>query len=98
MTPLTEAQQVLLAAGGIGFASGVLLSTLVATALGRKRRRRHQEALEYIESLSVALRACAAPRLHSLPPLPPQRPLPRADREWATTTARLPVISGPWAN
>jgi ferric-dicitrate binding protein FerR (iron transport regulator) len=86
MTALTDAQRVLLTGYAIGFASGTSLAALVAAFLTLRARDRHRSALRRIEALSVALRACAAPRGVPLPPLSPRPPRPRDE------TTRYPVV------
>lgn len=99
----TDLQRIFLTGYALGLASGIVMSAFLGAALTRRARHRHRYTLRYIESLSEALRGCAAPRTEPLPPMrllapppPPQRHQPPslADRpDWATETQQMPVIT-----
>lgn len=97
---VTDLQRIFLTGYALGLGSGLVLTSFVALSLGRRARYRHRYAMRHIESLSVALRGCAAPRGAPLPPYRPPVPRPAPLRQRPPSladsvmeTQQMPVIT-----
>jgi hypothetical protein len=94
MSPLNDAQRVLLTGYALGLGSGTALTALCWAHTALQARRRYRYALRCNRALSDALRASVGPSESPEAPMPP-----RVSVAYRLGTARYPTItSNPMAN